>query len=40
MLNTVSVTKTLENYGFQQGDKIISVNGKPIEVICPNETIE
>lgn len=25
------VTKTLENYGFQQGDKIISINGKPIE---------
>lgn len=27
------VTKTLENYGFQQGDKIISIDGKPIENI-------
>ncbi|MEW4923155.1 RIP metalloprotease RseP [Algibacter sp. 2305UL17-15] len=27
------VTKTLENYGFKQGDKIISVNGEPIEDI-------
>jgi len=25
------VTKTLENYGFQQGDKIISINGEAIE---------
>ncbi len=25
------VTKTLENYGFQQGDKIISIDGTPIE---------
>ncbi|GAA4110807.1 RIP metalloprotease RseP [Aquimarina addita] len=24
------VTKTLENYGFQQGDKLVSVNGKPL----------
>ncbi|MGC1206142.1 MAG: RIP metalloprotease RseP [Flavobacteriaceae bacterium] len=27
------VTKTLENYGFQQGDKIISINNDPIEDI-------
>lgn len=27
------VTKTLENYGFQQGDKIISINSEPIEEI-------
>lgn len=27
------VTKTLEKYGFQQGDKIISVSGQPIEDI-------
>lgn len=27
------VTKTLENYGFKQGDKIISINRKPIEDI-------
>ncbi|MGC6429837.1 MAG: RIP metalloprotease RseP [Jejuia sp.] len=27
------VSKTLENYGFQQGDKIISIDGKPIENI-------
>lgn len=27
------VTKTLENYGFQQGDKIISIDGEPIENI-------
>jgi len=27
------VTKTLENYGFQQGDKIISINDEPIEDI-------
>lgn len=27
------VTKTLENYGFQQGDKIISINNEPIEDI-------
>lgn len=25
------IAKTLETYGFQQGDKIISVNGKPFE---------
>ncbi|ULC59869.1 RIP metalloprotease RseP [Flaviramulus sp. BrNp1-15] len=25
------VSKTLENYGFQQGDKIISINGEAIE---------
>ena len=24
------ITKTLENYGFQQGDKIVSVDGKPL----------
>ena len=24
------VTKTLENYGFQQGDKIVSIDGKPL----------
>ena len=30
------VTKTLENYGFQQGDKIISVNGKPVEELTIN----
>lgn len=28
-----SVTKTLENYGFQQGDKLISINGDAIEDI-------
>lgn len=28
------VTKTLENYGFQQGDKIISIDGEPIENIA------
>lgn len=28
-----SVTKTLENYGFQQGDKLISINGESIEDI-------
>ncbi|WP_298555843.1 RIP metalloprotease RseP [uncultured Algibacter sp.] len=27
------VTKTLENYGFQQGDKIISINDEPLEEI-------
>ncbi len=27
------VTKTLENYGFQQGDKIISIDGESIENI-------
>ncbi|WP_157208568.1 RIP metalloprotease RseP [Mariniflexile maritimum] len=26
-----AVAKTLEDYGFQQGDKIISVNGQPFE---------
>jgi len=26
-----AVSKTLENYGFQQGDKIISIDGEPIE---------
>ncbi|MGB1307384.1 MAG: RIP metalloprotease RseP [Oceanihabitans sp.] len=25
------VSKTLENYGFQQGDKVISIDGKPVE---------
>lgn len=25
------VSKTMENYGFQQGDKIVSVDGEPIE---------
>tara|TARA_R110002049_G_scaffold309094_1_gene516817 strand:- start:9777 stop:11108 length:1332 start_codon:yes stop_codon:yes gene_type:complete len=28
-----SVSKTLENYGFQQGDKVISINGEPFEDI-------
>lgn len=27
------VTKTLEKYGFQQGDRLISIDGKPIEDI-------
>lgn len=27
------VSKTLENYGFQQGDKIISINNEPLEDI-------
>ena len=26
-----AVAKTLENYGFKQGDKVISINGKPFE---------
>ena len=26
-----SVAKTLENYGFQQGDRVISINGEPFE---------
>ena len=27
------VSKTMENYGFQQGDKIISIDGEPIETL-------
>uniref|UniRef100_UPI004048E39D RIP metalloprotease RseP n=1 Tax=Mariniflexile sp. TaxID=1979402 RepID=UPI004048E39D len=27
------IAKTLETYGFQQGDKVISVNGKPFEAL-------
>ncbi|MFD2822410.1 RIP metalloprotease RseP [Lacinutrix iliipiscaria] len=30
------VTKTMENYGFQQGDKIISVDGQPLGELTEN----
>ena len=30
------VTKTMENYGFQQGDKIVSVDGKSISDLTEN----